>query len=338
MKPQTAHLVIMIAIFSFLSMPPAHERSIHREIASLEVEKSGYPRYEAFVSQVKPDSIVKEKAPSEEVLQSRLIDLKDELVKFRKDFKEKENDEKLVRAQRQEIEDMAFKILLLEEKEKQLEKKESGLVSHKEILESLLKDLEVSEALLVKKNEPKVTVASSRPKDEVKEDPKEEPKKEICDAEEKQKALTLQVEELMKQQQEIVKIMTMMSQSLINLQQQQMLFYTQGSAWRTSPYQFQEPMTAGNWVYYPRGFQPEQNNIFSQPNPTQAQNPIQGFYPDQIHQGVQPLPAAQNFPPSSWMLGSGDFGQSFYPQQFPFSQTYGMGQVGFNFSPAGLYF
>jgi hypothetical protein len=339
MKLQTGHFMAMLTVLSFLSLPPTQVGILKRDIASVVEDKTSFPLYEAQALKTKPESILVEKDLTEEKFQAKVEELKEVVEKSRKEFKKDERDEKIVSGQRQEIEGLVTKVLTLQQSEKEFGIKESGLSPHKEILESLLKDLEANESLLAKKEEPKVEVASSiEPKPEV----KEEPKKEICEAEEKQKALTLQVEELMKQQQEIVKIMTMMSQSLINLQQQQMLFYSQGAAWRTSPYQYQEPMTAGNWVYYPRGFQPEQNNIFSPGASSQTVNPMQSFYPDQIHQGQgpQPTPGPQNFTPSSWMLGTGDFGQGFYPQPLPapMAPQYGMQNLNFNFSPAGSYF
>lgn len=309
MKRYKAHFITVLGILSFLSVPTTPVAGINRHIASVMEENATFPRYEAFALKIKPESIQEEKDLTEEQFQLKISELKEVLEKSRKEFKQNESDEKIVKAHRQELETLVARIFILEAYEKELQIKESNLLPHKEVMESLLKDLDASEARLARKDEPKAQVASSQQNEEIIEEIKEEPKIEICKAEEKQRTLTLQVEELMKQQLEIVKIMSMMSQSLINLQQQQMLFFSQGPAWKTNPYQYQEPVTAGNWVYYPRGFRPEQNNIFSPPNTLQGSNPLQSFYPDQIHQ--QPLPQPQDFGPNSWMLRGGDFGQNF---------------------------
>lgn len=62
------------------------------------------------------------------------------------------------------------------------------------------------------------------------------------------------------------------------MQQQQNMYmnpYYSGGG-RIQPYQYNAPMTAGNWVYYPQGFQPQQSNIFM--GGTQGS----GIYPDSM--------------------------------------------------------
>jgi hypothetical protein len=94
--------------------------------------------------------------------------------------------------------------------------------------------------------------------------------------------LTTQVEELLKQQQQILQTMMGMAQMMVSMfQQQQGNPIANSFAYEHSLYRYNQPMTAGNWVYYPNGFQPSQPNIFA---PQQGG----GMYPDQVYQA--PIP------------------------------------------------
>lgn len=145
-----------------------------------------------------------------------------------------------------------------------------------------------------KKEEEKPVVADKEePK---KEEAKEEPKKEVCEADEKNKVLTSQVEALMKQNQQILQTMMGMAQMMVSMHQQNQGqgIYQQYQMPMPNPYMYQQPMSAGNWVYYPSGFQPSQPNIFAQP----MQQPMQqqmSIYPDQMHQQQWNLRPTQYF-------------------------------------------
>lgn len=211
----------------------------------------------------------------------------------------------------------------------------------------------------VKKEEKKEEVAKEEPKKEepnkeekkeevAKEESKKEDKKEdkksdqeklICDLEEKNKALTKQMEQLMADQKQIMQTMLGMNQMMVSMFQQQQ----QQNPWQPymnslgmqSVYQYAPQMTAGNWVYYPQGFQPSQQNIFAQPQmPMQMQQQQQqpqmpalqgGMYPDQMHMqqsdnwGLRPQ---MNFDSASFMM-----------QPQPVAGNFGGDAMGFNFGP-----
>ena len=226
------------------------------------------------------------------------------------------------------------------------------LTDSKDIVEGLLTDLEANEVLVAKGSEPKVEepkkedkpVIAEEPKKEepkkeeedkpvvVVEEPKkedkpvvaEEPKKEeekkevVCEADEKNKVLTAQIEQLLKQQNQIMQTMMGMAQMMVSMHQQQSQqqpnpYYANGPGMNVqNPYQYNQPFTAGNWVYMPNGFQPSQPNIFAQPM-QQQQNQSGGIYPDQMHQqqsqsnwNLQPDPRFQYQP----TIPYGNFGNN----------------------------
>jgi hypothetical protein len=124
----------------------------------------------------------------------------------------------------------------------------------------------------------------------------------------------------------------MMMQQQQNQMAQLQQYMSNGPGFNTSPYQYQQPTTAGNWVYYPSGFQPQQPNIFAQPQMWAQQ---QGMFPDQIHQqmpmqgqhwGLRPAqpfadPRYHSIPPQAGSFGgdalSYNFGSPGTLQQSP---------------------
>ena len=121
----------------------------------------------------------------------------------------------------------------------------------KDIVEGLLTDLEANEILVAKASEPKQEepkqeepkvaeepkkedkpVVAEEPKKEeekkeepkkeevAKEEDKKEEKKEVCEAEEKNKVLSAQIEDLLKQQSQIMQTLVGMAQMMVNMYQQ----------------------------------------------------------------------------------------------------------------------
>ncbi len=193
------------------------------------------------------------------------------------------------------------------------------LAEQKAVIESILVDLDANDVLLAKasepkKEEPKVEepkkeepkVAEEK-KDEKKEEAKKEEKKEevkvaeekkeekkeqtpaekqLCDLQEQNKVLTKQLEQLVADQKQMMNAFMGMAQMMVGMYQQQQQqapnpYFQNGPGWNSSPYQYNQPQTAGNWVYYPQGFQPQQQNIFAQPQLNA------GIYPDQFHMQQQ---------------------------------------------------
>jgi outer membrane biosynthesis protein TonB len=327
----------IIPLLSILAMSPGMVESKYstgRSVASVKEEvkpeekkeESKHPKYDAAVAKVKPED-VKDVEIAKDKLESKKMDL---FRKLERDLFTLEPTESLVAKQRKYIESAVTDILLLEGAVKKLaDKKElteeeakkelANLDSEKERVDERLTLIESYEAEIAKakaeqpKKEDKPVVAEEPKKEDkpvVAEKPKEEPQKEEpkkeeekkeakCEFEEQNKVLSNQVEELMKQNQQILQSMLGMSNMMVGMysqmqQQRQQApnpYYQNGPGYNSSPYQYVQPQTAGNWVYYPQGYQPQQTNIFAPQYsmPQQQQAPVQGggFYPDQSHMQQQ---------------------------------------------------
>lgn len=350
MKHFNYHHLALIPLLTILAMSPSVVESKYSEgrtIASIQEEVKGHPKYELVVSKVKPEE-VKNLDITPEKYKERIGELKLKLSKEKESFKKEQSEEALVSEQRKNIEKIVLELLLVEGSLKQLEEKsllekadiDAGkqlIVESKDIVESLLTDLEANEVLVANAKEPKDAPKVEEPKKEDKpllaEGPvKEEPKKEVCEAEEKNKVLTAQVEELMKQQNQILQAMIGMTNMMVTMFQQQQNqqpnpYYQNGPGFMTSPYQYQQPQTAGNWVYYPSGFQPSQSNIFAAPQGQQQpmQQQFGGIYPDQMHQQSN-----WNLQPSNYFADP-RFQTQAQPQQS--YGTFGADPFSFNMTP-----
>lgn len=321
MKHFNRNYLAIVPLLSLLSMSPSVMQHHYGErfIASVTEEVSKTPKFDSLASKVDPASIVKIADLNVEKFKAKKEEVVAKLAQEKQDFKKEQSDKAVVEEQRKKVESLIVDILLVDSAKKEINEQlsaedraeaEASLLSQKEIVEGLITDLEANEVLVAKAQEPKKdepVVATDEPKKEepkkeeepkkdepvvAKDEPKkEEPKKEeekkpeVCEAEEKNKVLTAQVTDLMKQNEEIMKTMLGMMQMMISMHQQSQNQapnpYYQNSLPMQTPYQYNQPMTAGNWVYYPQGFQPQQPNIFAQ-----QQMPVQGggFYPDQVHQ------------------------------------------------------
>lgn len=330
MKHFNRNYLAIVPLLSLLSMSPSVMQTHYGErfIASVTEEVSKTPKFDSLASKVDPASIVKIADLNVEKFKAKKEEVVAKLAQEKQDFKKEQSDKTVVEEQRKKVESLIVDILLVDSAKKEINEQlsaedrteaEASLLAQKEIVEGLITDLEANEVLVAKAEEPKKdepkkdepvvatdepkkeepkkdepVVASEEPKKE--EDKKEEPKKEeekkaeVCEAEEKNKVLTAQVTDLMKQNEQIMKTMLGMMQMMISMHQQSQNQapnpYYQNSLPMQNPYQYNQPTTAGNWVYYPQGFQPQQQNIFA----PQMQSPMiqgGGFYPDQVHSQQQ---------------------------------------------------
>lgn len=336
MKHFKRHHLAILPLLSILSMSPGVVEShfADRQIASVVEdvkEVKGHPKLEVLVSKVDPKSLIKDRNLDMDKLKAKGEALLAKVSKEREDFKKDQSDKVVVEEQRKRVEAIVIDLLLVESAVKELDEKkvitaedktlaEKGLLIQRDVIESLLVDLEANEVLVAKASEPKVEepkkedkpVVAEEPKKEEpkteepkkeeekpvvaeepkKEEPKkEEAKKEVCEADEKNKVLTAQIEQLLKQQNQIMQTMMGMAQMMVSMHQQQQPnpYYANGPGMNVqNPYQYNQPFTAGNWVYMPNGFQPNQPNIFAQPmQQQQPQMQQYGIYPDQMHQQQQ---------------------------------------------------
>lgn len=334
--------------------------SIHRTIASIEGAETSLPKLEAFRNKLEAGTIKKENELDLDKFLIKRDDLKTRLESERSSFNKDEKDKKVVEQQRKSVETLALEVLTAEASLKDLidkdiicspDKEESLKIENesKLIIEGLLTDLEANEKLVVESN-------IEIPKTEVEEVSKElvqineeSTKDEVtvkdpdCELEEKNMVLTAQIEALLKAQEQLIEAMIGMSKAMLALNQQNMKSNDQLNTfgYNSSPYQYIQPQVAGNWVYYPSGFNPYQPNIFAQPQ-------HHGLYPNQMHE-IAPTPANQVQPqnmvqnPSNnssmnWNLKSlnnlnqPQVQEMQIPTQIVNAGTFGNNVMGFNFN------
>jgi hypothetical protein len=283
-------------------------------------------------------------------------ELKAKLILERREFKKDEGNNEIVEGQRKKLESLVVDLLVVEAGHKKLKEKnelppadddasKKIIADSKDLLEDLLGDLEYNELLVDKggqrreetvRTEPaqgrNVEVSLGRPPVRTGSDgagtSEERLRREECETEERNRILTRQVEELSRQQTQIMQQMMSMQQMMMMQQQQNQMAQLQqymfnGPGFNSSPYQYNQPVTAGNWVYYPSGFQPQQPNIFAQPQLVAQQ----GVFPDQMHQQM-PMPRPQ------WALQSGpSFADSRYQASPMQTGSFGGDAFGYNFGP-----
>lgn len=352
MKHSKNNYLAILPLLSLLSMSPSvlQTHQGERFIASVTEEESKTPKFDLLASKVDAAAIVKIPDLTVDKFKAKRNEVGTKLAQEKQDFKKEQSDKVIVEQQRKKVEGLIVDILLVDSAKKDLNEQlspedqseaEASLQSQKLIVEDLISNLEANEVLVAKSQELKKegpkkdepVVAAEEPK---KEEPKkeEEKKPEVCETEEKNKVLNSQVTELMKQNEQIMKTMMGMMQMMISMHQQSQNQapnpYYQNSLQIQNPYQYHQPTTAGNWVYYPQGFQPQQQNIFAP-----QQMPVQGggFYPDQAHSqqngwNLQPTmgfdPRFQQQPMSYGTFGNDPFSFNMMNQVPTVSQSSGV--------------
>lgn len=358
------HKFAILPLLGILAMSPSVMSSKYatRGIASVPVqeevkpevkqevkEESKHPKYDAQVSKVDPQSLMKDADNNFEKFKAKREDLIGKVKKEREEFKKDQSDKEIVKEQRTRVESLVIDMLLTENSLKDLQEKkgieqaddeasQKLLAEQKDIVESLLVDLDANEVLVAKASEPKQEEPKKEEEVKVAEEKKEEPKKEeekkeeevkvteekkeekkddkhLCEAEEQNKVLTKQVEQLIADQKQMMNAFMGMAQMMVSMYQQQQQqapnpYYQNGPGWNASPYQYNAPMSAGNWVYYPQGFQPQQQNIFAQPQMAQ------GIYPSQFHMQQQPSYGPQQNQGQWGLQPQMNFGMQQQPQGY----------------------
>lgn len=320
MKKLHLHHFAILPFFALMAVSPLEiERSFpSRSIASV-VQESEHPRYDELAGKIEREALLKDDSPSEEKITEKLTRLKEEIKALEGNSK----------VEKEKIEALVIDSVLLDESIK-------ALGSSDEELKFAILDIEKILVAQTVEEKPQgdIEVVADQPTPEEEKAPedgkKEEEKKPeyACEHEEQNILLTKQVETLLDDQKKIMDTILGMAQMMVNMfQQQQQLqmpnpYYANGPGLTAqNPYQYQQPFTAGNWVYYPSGFQPNQGNIFGQGQGAPAQVPQaaplhQGLYPDQTHNTQE-----------SWSLRPE---MSFGPT--PLYGTFGTDPMSFNFS------
>lgn len=359
MKRSHHHKLAILPLLGILAMSPSVMTSKYasRGLASVEdgkqevkkeevkkeeiKEESKTPKFDALVSKVDKTTITKDLEITLDKFKVKRDELSAKLKKEREDFKKDQSDKVVVEEQQKKVESLVTDVVLVEGALKDLQEKKGieqaddeasqKLISEsKDIVESLLNDVDSNKVLVAKASEPKVEepkkeepkkeepkvadekkdepkkeevkkeeVKVTENKDEGKKEEKKEEKKEqtesekqLCALQDQNKLLSKQVEQLINDQKQIMNTFMGMAQMMVGMYQQQQAnqhnpYYQNGPGFNQSPYQYNAPMSAGNWVYYPQGFQPQQQNIFAQPQQ------MVGMYPDQFYGQQQQQGQAQ---------------------------------------------
>lgn len=344
---KTNHLLALLPLFAILSISPAQlEQKVGRSIASEPVSevKSLTPKYDARAEKVDKTKLEKDEALDMTKFSTKADAFRAKLQKERKEYLIDLCEKEAVAEQKKRVEDLVLGLVELEEDSKFV--KEKGLLTPegKEIhdksmselkvtLESILQD-EVEHELLVAQErmrelEQKQKELEEKEKEKEQEVVKEEPPKKtkeeqlICDLEEKNKVLTKQVEDLMKEQQKILQTMVGMNQMMIQMSQQMQQQQPQIPSW----------MMAGSLVnpqlQYPGQFpmylpQPQTIVINNAPSDLFGQQPVMG---QQMYQQGAFSPQFQQpqFQAPMFQQDPGMFQQQHIPGNF------GMSPYSFNF-------
>lgn len=268
--------------------------------------KMSHPRYDKLVELAKDKKLTDKVEVDLKKFKAKRLSVYQDLVKLKKDTSAKKKDH---------IQSLVIDLLLVEETLEALQEKKAiakadtdsslkQIEKTKDEIELMLLDLETPE---------EKRVAKSSSESSVEEEKEAEEKSEAaCDKDEKISVLSKQIDKLIEDQSKIMQSMLSMTQMMMMnmMLQQQQSQQNPMSNWNAfnNLYQYNQPHTAGNWVYYPQGFQPGQQNIFQQPQPQLTQYQ-QSFYPDQVHQSSWGLQPSMNFNTSS-MVTPGTFGGS----------------------------
>jgi len=244
------HILAILPLFAVLSMSPAHleQKAISRGIASEPVSevKSLTPKYDLRAEKVDKTKLVRDEAIDMKKYSEKSDLFSQKLEKTKKEYMIDLCEKSAVEAQKKLVEELVVGLVDLEEDGKLLKSKNLIAADElesfdkytgtlKSMLESILHD-EIEHDLIVAKErlreleekhkEPeKPVVKEEEPKKDepvvVKEEPKKSKEEElICELEEKNKVLSKQVDDLMKEQKKIMDTMLGMNQMMVQMSQQ----------------------------------------------------------------------------------------------------------------------
>lgn len=232
------HILAILPLFAVLSMSPAHleQKSISRGIASVPVSevKSLTPKYDLRAEKVDKTKLVKDETLDMTKFSTKADVYRAKLQKERKEYMIDLCEKEHVDSQKKRLEDIVVGLVALEQDSKFV--KEKGLLTPegtkihdksmnelKVTLESILQD-EVEHDLIVARERLRELEEKQKEKDKpvVKEEGPKKSKEEelICELEEKNKVLTKQVDDLMKEQKKIMDTMLGMNQMMVQMSQQ----------------------------------------------------------------------------------------------------------------------
>lgn len=356
----------LLPLLTVLSLSPMEvsKLGVQRSPDSIEEVVSDRPLYTKVSSKVKA-SLLEKVEPLDSIdLIKKDKELKEKLQYLRENFETNETDGKKVRLQKKVLNALVTEVLIVERDLKLLKEKngldpeaeenwKKGFAEHKDVLESLLADHAMNEALVLneralkkdlkkevkdkdKDEEKLVSKKEQKEKKENGDEKEKDEKKDECD-DERVTALNKQVQQLIEDQKKLMFSMLSMGQ-IMNQQlllQQQLIQRNQLQPNTQNLFQYHNPTSQGAWVYYPQGFQPGQSNIFQAPQALTGPTPEQyGLLPHNVIQA--PINQQAQQPQGNWMLGPmtpGNFGPAGTPQPQMNLGGQGMNGLGFNLSP-----
>jgi hypothetical protein len=340
------HSLALLPLLTVLSLSPSvvQNKYAQRHLASIidsetKVEEE-YPLLAVAIKKVDLTDLERSDDLDAEKLKIKDQDLQVKLKNERESFLKDSSHKELVSGQRQHLEGLIKELAVIEEDGKVLKEKEGlppededllkkNLSEHKNVLESLLKDLKANEKLIAETEieEPKKEDTPVVVEDNEKENGPN--KEETCEHD--NKALSEQVAKLIEEQSKIMQsvlgLTQFMQQMLQQQQQQQSLAmwapYLSGSLMQY-PFMYQNPYQ-GPWTYQ------HQQPVINIYNGGMGQ---QGLYPDQFQlQSQQPLPQPQ-LQEESWngwnLAPQMQFQDPRFNPMIPTAGNFGMDGFGFN--------
>lgn len=271
-----------------------------RHIASMEEVSEKHPRLEKEIDKIDLENLSKDSEISPGMYRAQKHNLQLDVEKLQRTFVKDSSDKKVVEEQRKQIDESVKQLVLLREYHTDLivkdeidETEQSEVPGARDILESLLADLEKNEASLPKEEKKEEVVVA---KIEEKKEEKVEatpPKEDTVCSENHESVLSKQLLDLMSQQNLIMQSMMEMSKAMIQLLSHQPI-YGQVSPYGYNSYFAQQQMPQGQLPgLYPDALH-DQSSSWNMQRPEAQQQ--QGFLPIQGPQFLMaPTTPAQSF-------------------------------------------
>jgi hypothetical protein len=364
MSSTRSSLLMVVPLLTVMSLSPqklSSSKSYRLPASDIEVQESdkkssSFPKYDARVKKLDAKSIVVPEDMDLSCFSERGEAFRKKLMEARQKFQVELTEKDAVKAQKDLNQSLVVELKELEEAFNFLQEKKSFQEYGEKIAQGTLQELKTSlESLLIDELENDFIVLSHDTKEKEKlalaekekaEKEKEEEKKEvvkeekpvetsqddkICDLQDKNLALTKQVEDLLAEQKKITESLVSMNQMMLQMQQQQQQM-NQFPAWMYGPLvspQFQYPYHSQPTVIFVGGqYQsPYGTNFNSLPNNAlMGQNP----YQNGLNSG--------DFQFNQYLAPSYQMEQQYQPMMpnplFAPAQSFGFGPFSYNFGQA----
>lgn len=227
------HYLAILPLLTILTMSPAEVKSTFASRTIASEVTAAHPKYESRAAKIDRSKIEIDKDLDLNCFSDRAEALRTRLMDMRKGYKVDLVEKDAVAAQRAQVEGLVSALVSLEVDFKALKDKKAFVPDGEKIAEGTVNEFKTTlESLLIDEMENELNVLKAEAKPEAKpETPKpgvatEESKpvidyeKQICELEDKNEALTKQVEELMTQQKSITETLLGMNKMMVQMHQQ----------------------------------------------------------------------------------------------------------------------